>query len=53
MAFEGSAKAGGTGLGLAIARELVEANGGTIELVEGEEGTAFAIDLPLLPGERR
>jgi signal transduction histidine kinase len=53
VAFEGSAKAGGTGLGLAIARELVEANGGTIELVEGDEGTVFAIDLPLSPGERR
>ena len=45
VAFEGSAKAGGTGLGLAIARELVEANGGTIELVEGQ-GTIFAIELP-------
>lgn len=47
VAFEGSAKAGGTGLGLAIARELVEANGGTIALVESREGTIFAIELPL------
>lgn len=53
VAFEGSAKAGGTGLGLAIARELVEANGGSIELVDDGEGTVFAIVLPLGGGERR
>lgn len=47
VAFEGSAKPGGTGLGLAIARELVEANGGRIFLLEGEPGTAFAIEFPL------
>lgn len=46
VAFEGSARAGGTGLGLAIARELIEANGGTIELMESQQGTVFAIDLP-------
>ena len=46
VAFEGSAKAGGTGLGLAIARELVEANGGRISLVEDGQGTAFSIALP-------
>ncbi|MCD7058908.1 sensor histidine kinase [Pelagibacterium xiamenense] len=47
VAFKGSARSGGTGLGLAIARELVEANGGTIALAETEKGTAFTIDLPL------
>jgi signal transduction histidine kinase len=46
VAFEGSARAGGTGLGLAIVRELVEANGGRVELLDTAEGTAFAIDLP-------
>lgn len=49
VAFEGSARAGGTGLGLAIARELVEANGGRIALLETGSGTAFAIDLPWSP----
>jgi signal transduction histidine kinase len=47
IAFEGSARAGGTGLGLAIARELTEANGGTLRLVEMEEpGTRFTLTLP-------
>ncbi|WP_404399975.1 ATP-binding protein [Pelagibacterium halotolerans] len=47
VAFKGSARSGGTGLGLAIARELVEANGGTIALADVERGTAFVIELPL------
>ncbi|WP_127144440.1 sensor histidine kinase [Pelagibacterium montanilacus] len=47
IAFEGSAKPGGTGLGLAIARELVEANGGMITLLDTPGGAAFAIDLPI------
>lgn len=46
VAFEGSARAGGTGLGLAIARELVEANGGKLVLLEAEEGTRFALEFP-------
>lgn len=38
---------GGTGLGLAIARDLVEAHGGRLRMVEsGPEGTIFRIDLP-------
>jgi signal transduction histidine kinase len=47
VAFEGSARAGGTGLGLAIARELTEANGGSIRLkASGTEGTQFELTLP-------
>ncbi|KKB75902.1 hypothetical protein VW35_19305 [Devosia soli] len=47
VAFEGSARAGGTGLGLAIARELTEANGGTLRFVEtGAPGTRFELTLP-------
>ncbi len=46
--FSGSARAGGTGLGLAIAREIVEAHGGKLTLLEsGPEGTAFRIEMPL------
>lgn len=45
-AFEGSGRAGGTGLGLVIARELTEAHGGRLRLVDTEKGTCFAIDLP-------
>lgn len=48
VAFEGSARAGGTGLGLAIARELVEANGGKLTLLDTSEGASFALDFPAL-----
>lgn len=45
--FRGSARAGGTGLGLAIAKELVEAHGGAIRLVDkNSAGTRFEIRLP-------
>lgn len=41
--------AGGSGLGLAIVREIVEANGGAVELVTGEhQGAVFAIRLPVI-----
>ncbi len=46
VAFQGSARAGGTGLGLAIARELTEANGGRLVLLESGAGTRFALDFP-------
>jgi signal transduction histidine kinase len=45
--FSGSTRDGGTGLGLVIAREIVNAHGGELTLVEtGENGTVFRIDLP-------
>lgn len=49
VAFEGSARAGGTGLGLAIAREITEAHGGTLRLVDQAMGTRFDITLPARP----
>jgi signal transduction histidine kinase len=45
-AFEGSARSGGTGLGLAIAREIAEAHGGRLELVDTDHGTRFDVTLP-------
>ncbi|CAB1370405.1 sensor histidine kinase [Denitratisoma oestradiolicum] len=36
-------RSGGTGLGLYIARELCDANGGSLELMEGEGGAHFRI----------
>lgn len=46
VAFQGSARAGGTGLGLAIAREIAEAHGGQLLLVDQPDGTRFDIKLP-------
>jgi signal transduction histidine kinase len=39
----------GLGLGLFIARTLVEAHGGTIEVVTGGDGTTFRVTLPRRP----
>lgn len=38
---------GGTGLGLPIARSLVEAYGGTLDLLTAPRGTSFALVLPI------
>ncbi|MFN8543656.1 MAG: HAMP domain-containing sensor histidine kinase [Candidatus Binatia bacterium] len=46
--FTRNPHAGGLGLGLALARELVEAQGGTVTLEEHAElGTAFCVRLPV------
>ena len=48
--FKGSTGARGTGLGLAIVAELVEANGGSIELEKSDaDGTTFRIDFLKAP----
>ena len=48
--FLGSARRGGAGLGLAISRELAQANGGDLALVEtGPSGTVFELRLPAEP----
>ena len=45
--FLGSARQGGAGLGLAISRELAQAHGGDLVLVEtGPAGTVFELRLP-------
>jgi signal transduction histidine kinase len=45
--FAGSGRRGGVGLGLAIARELAQAHGGDLDLVEtGVSGTVFELRLP-------
>lgn len=45
--FAGSARPGGAGLGLAISRELAQAHGGVLTLVEtGPQGSTFEIRLP-------
>jgi signal transduction histidine kinase len=48
--FRGSARRGGAGLGLAISRELAQAHGGDLMLVEtGPAGTVFDLRLPGAP----
>lgn len=45
--FAGSGRRGGVGLGLAIARELAQAHGGDLDLIEtGPSGTIFELRLP-------
>jgi len=47
QAFQSSARAGGSGLGLSIAAELMQAHGGSIELIERERGACFRLNFPL------
>jgi two-component system OmpR family sensor kinase len=42
--------AGGTGMGLQIARSMVEAHGGTIDLLPSADGASFELRIPLLSG---
>jgi signal transduction histidine kinase len=44
-----STDGGGTGLGLAIARDLAEANGGTLTLDPSAPGATFVLTLPAAP----
>ncbi len=41
-------ESGGTGMGLAIVRAMLGAHGGSIELLETDTGTAFAVSLPAI-----
>jgi signal transduction histidine kinase len=41
---------GGTGMGLAIVRAMLDAHGGSIRLVESEQGTAFELTIPVADG---
>lgn len=45
-AFRSAGRPDGVGLGLAIAAELTQLHGGTIELLESESGTSFALTIP-------
>ena len=40
---------GGVGLGLAICRSLAESMGGLIQVVSGDSGTTFRLEVPLVP----
>jgi signal transduction histidine kinase/ABC-type branched-subunit amino acid transport system ATPase component len=44
---------GGAGLGLSIAKGIIEAHGGTIELMPVSSGTSFRIRLPVEAGPER
>ena len=44
-------RSAGAGLGLSITRGIVEAHGGTIELVASAPGTSFGIRLPIEPND--
>jgi signal transduction histidine kinase len=48
--FAGSTRSGGAGLGLAIARELAQAHGGDLALVQSDDsGAVFELKLPGAP----
>jgi signal transduction histidine kinase len=40
-------ESGGTGMGLAIVRAMLDAHGGTIRLLDSDQGTAFELAIPL------
>jgi signal transduction histidine kinase len=40
-------ESGGTGMGLAIVRAMLDAHGGTIRLLESDQGTVFELAIPL------
>ena len=46
-------KPGGTGLGLAVSKEIIEGQGGTIDVAhnDGGVGTTFIVNLPIEPQE--
>ena len=49
-----SREMGGTGLGLPIAKEIIEANGGSIDIKsEKDKGTEVVIKIPIKNKERK
>ncbi len=48
-----TAKAEGNGLGLVISAELIRANGGQIQLEDGQPGAVFVITLPRVEEQKR
>ncbi|HEY3351966.1 MAG TPA: ATP-binding protein [Polyangia bacterium] len=49
--FATGGKEGGLGLGLFLSRQLAEAAGGALELLDGDRGAAFRLRLPRLAAE--
>ena len=48
-----TSKPKGTGLGLAICRRIIEAHGGSIQLLDTDEGACFLIQLPICSSQTR
>jgi len=49
--FTTKAEGSGTGLGLALSRDIIERQGGAMELVRGEAGACFVVEVPAV-GQR-